>query len=80
MAENRRTETARANDDHEMIDSIEPTPPQGGTSGGNLQDDIATRDELKQVAKGDPSLTRPHGSDEPPTRIPTRADNEGANG
>ena len=32
--ENRRTETARDNDDSDIIDNIEPTPPQGGSSGG----------------------------------------------
>ena len=29
--DNRRTDTARENDDSDLIDSIEPTPSQGGT-------------------------------------------------
>ena len=45
----RRTETARENDDCDIIDSIEPTPPQGGSSGGNLQEDVATQAELERV-------------------------------
>jgi hypothetical protein len=46
---NRRTETARDNDDSDIIANIEPTPPQGGSSGGNLQEDIATQAELERV-------------------------------
>jgi hypothetical protein len=47
--DDRRTETARDNDDSELIDTIEPTPPQGGSSGGNLQTDVATDAELERV-------------------------------
>ena len=47
--ENPRTETARENDDSDLIDRIEPTPSEGGTSGGNLQEDIATQAELERV-------------------------------
>jgi hypothetical protein len=47
--DNRRTDTARDHDDSDLIDSIEPTPPQGGSSGGNLQEDIATQAELERV-------------------------------
>ena len=47
--DNRRTDTARENDDSDIIDSIEPTPPQGGSSGGNLQEDVATQAELERV-------------------------------
>jgi len=46
---NRRTDTAREHDDSDIIDNIEPTPPQGGSSGGNLQEDIATQAELERV-------------------------------
>ena len=45
-----RTDTARANDDRDMIETAEPTPKQGGSSGGNLQEDIATRAELERVS------------------------------
>ena len=47
--ENRRTETARENDDSNIIDRTEPTPSQGGSSGGNLQEDVATQAELERV-------------------------------
>lgn len=47
--ENRRTETARENDDRDIIESGVPTPSQGGSSGGSLQEDIATQAELERV-------------------------------
>jgi hypothetical protein len=49
--ENARTETARDNDDSDIIDraSAEPAPSYGGSSGGNLQEDIATQAELDRV-------------------------------
>lgn len=47
--DNRRTDTARDTDDSDIIDSIEPTPSQGGRSGGNLQTDIATEASLERV-------------------------------
>ena len=49
--DNRRTETARETDDSDIIDrdSAEFEPSQGGSSGGNLQEDIATQAELERV-------------------------------
>ena len=47
--DNRRTDTARDTDDSDIIDSVEPTLSQGGSSGGNLQEDIATQAELERV-------------------------------
>ncbi|HVU29073.1 MAG TPA: hypothetical protein VHE36_01610 [Sphingomicrobium sp.] len=50
--ENRRTEIARAHDDHELIEVMmeeEPTPRFEGKAGGSLQADIATQAELEQV-------------------------------
>ena len=49
--ENRRTDTARDNDDSDIIEraGAEPAPSQGGSSGGNLQEDIATQAELERV-------------------------------
>jgi hypothetical protein len=49
--ENRRTETARETDDSDIIDrdTNEFEPSQGGSSGGNLQEDIATQAELDRV-------------------------------
>lgn len=49
--DNRRTDTARETDDSEMIDrdSTEFEPRQSGSSGGNLQEDVATQAELERV-------------------------------
>jgi len=50
--ENRRTESARAHDDHELIESMageEPTPRFEGRGGGSLQADIATQAELDRI-------------------------------
>lgn len=47
--DNRRTDTARDTDDSDIIDSIEPTPSQSGSSGGNLQRDVATDASLERV-------------------------------
>jgi hypothetical protein len=47
--DNRRSETARENDDSDIIDRVEPAPRQGGSSGGNLQEDIGTQAELERV-------------------------------
>jgi hypothetical protein len=47
--ENRRTDTARENDDSDIIERIEPAPSQSGSSGGNLQEDLATQAELERV-------------------------------
>jgi hypothetical protein len=49
--DNRRTHTARDTDDSDIIDrdSSEFEPSQSGSSGGNLQEDIATQAELERV-------------------------------
>ena len=49
--ENRRTYTARYNDDSDIIEraGAEPAPSHGGSSGGYLQEDIATQAELERV-------------------------------
>ena len=76
--ENRRTETAREHDDHELIESMvgeEPTPRFEGTAGGNLQADIATRVELDRVRdretpKGVPKGDKIEHGEESLTRHP----------
>ncbi len=47
--DDRRTETARDNDDSELIESSEKTPAQQGRSGGNLQRDVGTQAALERV-------------------------------
>jgi hypothetical protein len=60
-----RAETARQNDDSDIIDEMEDAPAFGSASGGNLQRDIGSRDEVKdQVGDGD-GVTRVRDSDKP---------------
>ena len=73
--ENPRTRSAREHDDSDIIDRAEPAPSQGGSSGGNLQEDIATQAELERVR--DPEaregIEKQHKIDhqeETPTRHP----------
>jgi hypothetical protein len=49
--DNRRTETARDNDDSDIIDraSADFQPSESGSSGGNLAEDVATQAELERV-------------------------------
>lgn len=60
-----RAETARENDDSDIIDPMQEAPNFGGATGGNLQRDIGTRDELKEDVEGDDSITRVRDSDKP---------------
>jgi hypothetical protein len=59
-----RAETARLNDDSELIESMEDAPAHQGAQGHNLHRDIGTRDELKQIV-GEGSVTRVRDSDKP---------------
>jgi hypothetical protein len=60
-----RAETARDNDDSDLIDAMEAAPAFGGASGGNLQRDIGSRDEIhEEVGDGD-GITRVRDSDKP---------------
>ncbi|HEX8384423.1 MAG TPA: hypothetical protein VF592_13740 [Sphingomonas sp.] len=63
--ENPRTTSARDHDDHEIIDAAaaDPTPGQGGTSGGNLQRDVASQSEEVAVSEPD-ALVRPQKEDD----------------
>ena len=51
-------------DDSDLIDAMEDAPSQSGASGGNLQRDVASRDELDQTT-GDGGVTRARKSDKP---------------
>lgn len=62
--ESKRTETARRNDDHDLIENALKTPAQGGRSGGTLQRDIATRAEQKRLIDGVTGVTRVNKADE----------------
>lgn len=52
-------------DDSEIIDAMEEGPAFGGSSGGNLQRDIGSRDEIDEEAGDGEGVTRVRGSDKP---------------
>ena len=60
-----RAETARQNDDSEIIDAMEDAPAFGGSHDGNLQRDIGSRDELKEEVGDGDGVTRVRDSDKP---------------
>ena len=60
-----RAETARRTDDSNVIDPMQEAPDQGGRSGGNLQRDIGTRDELREEVGDGDGVTRVRNSDKP---------------
>jgi hypothetical protein len=75
-----RTDEARRTDDHELIDEATRAPSQQGASGGSVAVDVGSRDEERRATDPDAGITNVHKSDKVQPVIPTRADNEGANG
>ena len=65
MADNRRADITRDNDDSDIIDNMEDAPSQSGVSGGNLQRDIGSRAEEQQDVDGKPGVTRVQHKDKP---------------
>ncbi len=59
-----RADEARRTDDSDLIERMEDAPSFGGVNGHNINQDIATRDDLKQEV-GDGSVTRVRDSDKP---------------
>jgi hypothetical protein len=51
--EHPRTESARAHDDHELIEGMERAPGFQGGAGGTLARDIATQAEQEAIADPD---------------------------
>jgi len=76
---NDRAETARRHDDRDIIENMEGAPGGSDMSGGRVAQDVGSRDELNRLVDPDGS-TSVRGSDKVQPNIPTRADNEGANG
>ena len=67
MAENPRTESARAYDDHELIDAAVADSENDAvrsSSGGALQTDIGTQDDIKQGVGDSGATTRPEKADD----------------
>ena len=52
-------------DDSEIIDEMEDAPGFGGASGGNLQRDIGSRDEIAEEVGDGEGITRVRDSDKP---------------
>jgi hypothetical protein len=73
-----RTDEARRTDDHELIEDAERAPSFQGEQVG-LHGDIATRDDERAEIAGE-THTPVQGGDKVQPFLPTRADNEGANG
>ena len=48
-APDRSASIRRAINDSDTIEGLEPTPAEGGRSGGVLQEDVATKAELERV-------------------------------
>jgi hypothetical protein len=63
--ENPRTDSARRNGDSDIIDEMEDAPSQGGTQGGNLQRDIASRAEEQRATGDTTGVTRVRDKDKP---------------
>ncbi len=57
-----RAETARQNDDSDLIESMEPGASHANRSGHRIGQDIGTQDELKQEV-GEGSVTRVRSAD-----------------
>jgi hypothetical protein len=60
-----RAETARQNDDKDIIESMEDAPSFGGSAGGNLQRDIGARGEVHEEVGDGAGVTRVRDSDKP---------------
>jgi hypothetical protein len=60
-----RAETARQNDDKDIVESMEDAPASAQSAGGNLQRDIGSRDELREEVGDGDGVTRVRDSDKP---------------
>lgn len=74
-----RQESAKLHDDSALIEEMTDGEATSGASvsGGQLAQDIATRDELRQVA-GDAGVTRPTSQDDPRDGGQRKTGHEGA--
>ena len=82
MAENPRTESARDYDDHELIDAAVAEREAGavaGSSGGHLQTDIGSQDDIKQGLGDRGATTRPEKADDIADDQAYDSDRRGAN-
>ena len=75
--EHPRTAAARAHDDKDLIENIEPTPSHSGVSGAGPAEAVGSLDELKSATGEDPGSTRVKKSMEANTFVASRADMNG---
>ena len=61
--DNNRTGTARRADDKDLIENQEDAPAFSGISGGSLQRDIGSRDEMQHEELGGDGITRVRDKD-----------------
>ena len=83
MAENSRTEDARAHDDHDIIDAAledADTGIDGGTAGGRLQTDVGSQNDLTRAVDDPDAMTRPQKSDDIANDQAYPADRRGGDG
>lgn len=65
MAENPRTTSARDHDDTDLIEGMIPGGDAVvGSSGGNLQTDVGSRDDLEHAIKEPGGTSRPEKADD----------------
>ena len=62
--EDRRTQSARENDDSDIIDVASEAPDQAGRAGGGLGRDVGTQDELKRAVEDPDGHTRAKKQDD----------------
>jgi hypothetical protein len=77
MAEHPRIAAARAHDDSDLIENLEPTPSHSGVSGAGPAEAVGSLDELKTATGGDPTNTRVKKALKADTFVPTRSDDGG---
>jgi hypothetical protein len=75
MAENPRTESARAHDDSALIEGMEPnTEAVAGSAGGRLQTDVGSQNDLTRAVDDEDAMTRPEKADDMAADQSYRAD------
>jgi predicted DNA-binding protein with PD1-like motif len=75
--EHPRIAAARAHDDKDLIENIEPTPSHSGVYGAGPAEAVGSLDELKTATGEDPSNTRVKKSMKADTFVASRGDMDG---
>jgi predicted DNA-binding protein with PD1-like motif len=75
--EHPRIAAARAHDDKDLIETIEPTPSHSGVYGAGPAEAVGSLDELKTATGEEPSTTRVKKSMKADTFVASRGDMDG---